>query len=172
MHNPRKDYLKMISFQKGQDIVESYRFLNRNLEAEFIASKLLVIIAQNQYSSIAILYRNHERIYDFKRFLYNLDDHRLEVDKTLYLMTIHQSKGLEFDLVILIGLEHGELPSLKDNQIIELEEERRLCFVGMTRAKKKLILTQVKFDDRRTIYTPSVFLHESHVKTHDYVFIK
>ena len=57
-------------------------------------------------------------------------------------MTIHSAKGLEFPVVFLVGMEKGYFPhsrSLMDSA--ELEEERRLCYVGMTRAKKRLYLT-------------------------------
>lgn len=65
------------------------------------------------------------------------------------LMTLHAAKGLEFPIVFMIGMEEGIFPhsrSLLDRS--ELEEERRLCYVGMTRAKKKLFLTHA----RRRIY--------------------
>ena len=61
------------------------------------------------------------------------------------LMTLHVSKGLEFDHVFIVGLEEGLLPSVKQNQyeedLDELEEERRLMYVGMTRARKSLSLS-------------------------------
>lgn len=66
------------------------------------------------------------------------------------LMTIHAAKGLEFSLVFLIGMEEGLFPhsrSLMDRE--ELEEERRLCYVGLTRAKHKLILS---FANRRMFF--------------------
>lgn len=61
------------------------------------------------------------------------------------LMTIHNGKGLEFDLTFLSGLEEGLFPHInsRDNEKA-VEEERRLCYVGMTRAKKYLYLTHVK----------------------------
>lgn len=58
------------------------------------------------------------------------------------LMTLHAAKGLEFPVVIMIGLEEGTLPMIRTYRDDgDMEEERRLAFVGMTRAKKRLILT-------------------------------
>jgi DNA helicase-2/ATP-dependent DNA helicase PcrA len=60
------------------------------------------------------------------------------------LMTIHASKGTEFDAVFVVGLEEGTLPcspSLQEGESQQLEEERRLCYVAMTRAKTNLVLT-------------------------------
>jgi len=80
------------------------------------------------------------------------------------LMTLHSAKGLEFDLVFITGLEQGLLPhwkSLKKEE--ELEEERRLCYVGMTRAKKDLYLLSTQ---KRLLFgtitwnEPSQFLGE------------
>lgn len=80
------------------------------------------------------------------------------------LMTLHSAKGLEFPVVYLVGLEEGVFPhsrSLFDEE--ELEEERRLCYVGMTRAKERLYLVHATM---RTLYgetrynSPSRFLEE------------
>jgi DNA helicase-2/ATP-dependent DNA helicase PcrA len=80
------------------------------------------------------------------------------------LMTLHSAKGLEFPVVFILGLEEGLMPhdhALEDQD--ELEEERRLCYVGMTRAQKKLYLTCAS---RRRIWgatrtmEPSRFLGE------------
>jgi DNA helicase-2/ATP-dependent DNA helicase PcrA len=74
-------------------------------------------------------------------------------------MTLHASKGLEFDTVFLIGLEQGLFPARKTN----LEEERRLMYVGITRAKKHLYITHAKqrFIYGTTMYQkPSIFLSE------------
>jgi len=80
------------------------------------------------------------------------------------LMTLHSSKGLEFDYVFLIGMEEGLLPhSRAFIEEKELEEERRLCYVGITRAKQKLFLTFAENRLTREGYStqlPSRFLGE------------
>lgn len=79
------------------------------------------------------------------------------------LMTLHAAKGLEFDSVFLAGMEDGLFPlsrSFEDKA--DLEEERRLCYVGMTRAKNKLYLSMAGFRRRWGDYTggPSMFLKD------------
>ncbi|HEX6592623.1 MAG TPA: 3'-5' exonuclease, partial [Moraxellaceae bacterium] len=86
-----------------------------------------------------------------------------EFEDAVQLMTLHSAKGLEFPLVFLAGMEEGLFPhemALQDNN---LEEERRLCYVGITRAMKELVLTYAEI---RRLYgdekhnAPSRFLRE------------
>jgi DNA helicase-2/ATP-dependent DNA helicase PcrA len=63
-------------------------------------------------------------------------------DLGVTLMTLHTAKGLEWPVVVLTGMEHGLFPLARaEEQPDGLEEERRLCYVGLTRAKDKLYLT-------------------------------
>jgi DNA helicase-2/ATP-dependent DNA helicase PcrA len=85
-------------------------------------------------------------------------------DAKVWLMTMHAAKGLEFPMVIIAGLEEGLFPHSRSREDLEeLEEERRLCYVGMTRAQSQLILTSAA---RRRVFgeyqstEPSRFLDE------------
>ena len=70
--------------------------------------------------------------------------------ESVTLMTLHSAKGLEFPVVFLVGMEDGIFPSYKSiGEHKELEEERRLCYVGLTRAEEYLFLTYAK---QRTIF--------------------
>jgi len=81
------------------------------------------------------------------------------------LMTLHASKGLEFPVVCLVGLEQGLFPSYRSlEDPSALEEERRLCYVGITRAKERLFLSHASerrlWGGMREPAVPSVFLSE------------
>jgi DNA helicase-2/ATP-dependent DNA helicase PcrA len=62
-------------------------------------------------------------------------------DARVLMMTLHSAKGLEFPVVIMSGLEEGLFPHVLASEDADIEEERRLCYVGMTRAKAHLLLT-------------------------------
>jgi DNA helicase-2/ATP-dependent DNA helicase PcrA len=80
------------------------------------------------------------------------------------LMTLHSSKGLEYERVCLAGLEEGLFPMIRNNDgDSELEEERRLFYVGITRAKKKLAILHTAYRRRYGTVAPafpSSFLEE------------
>ncbi len=93
----------------------------------------------------------------------DIDDAALGED-SVTLMTLHSAKGLEFPTVFLVGMEEGIFPharTLLDEH--EIEEERRLCYVGITRAEKHLFLSNAKMRmiyGRTISYPPSRFLQE------------
>ncbi|EGQ8475703.1 DNA helicase II [Vibrio cholerae] len=87
-----------------------------------------------------------------------------EHDDAVQLMTLHSAKGLEFPLVFMVGVEEGMFPSqMSAEEAGRLEEERRLCYVGMTRAMQKLYIT---YAEMRRLYgqdkyhKPSRFIRE------------
>lgn len=93
----------------------------------------------------------------------DIDDAELG-EEAVTLMTLHSAKGLEFPNVFLVGMEEGIFPhsrTLMDEN--EIEEERRLCYVGITRAEKHLFLSNARtrtIYGRTQYYTPSRFLQE------------
>ncbi|HEY1900930.1 MAG TPA: UvrD-helicase domain-containing protein [Terracidiphilus sp.] len=94
------------------------------------------------------------------------DSDQFDPDAHVTLMTLHAAKGLEFPLVFLAGLEEGLFPHSRTlNNPEELEEERRLCYVGMTRAMNTLVLTRAHYrrrygNDAPEMSIPSRFLEE------------
>lgn len=87
---------------------------------------------------------------DYQKLLTNIDEPNGTTEQ-LTLMTMHAAKGKEFRAVIIIGMEEGSFPMWRQNMTeAELEEERRLFYVGMTRAQQKLYLSSVvyRFGDR------------------------
>jgi DNA helicase-2/ATP-dependent DNA helicase PcrA len=79
------------------------------------------------------------------------------------LMTLHNAKGLEFRAVFMIGMEEGIFPHSRSLEEAMLEEERRLCYVGMTRAQERLTLTHAASRSlwgARNYNLPSRFLDE------------
>ena len=94
----------------------------------------------------------------------DLDDMDRSEDSVV-LMTIHSAKGLEFPVVYVVGMEEGIFPGIRAiGDADEMEEERRLCYVAFTRAKKKLVLTHARqrmLFGRTTANRVSRFLEES-----------
>ncbi|HEV2771240.1 MAG TPA: 3'-5' exonuclease [Thermoleophilaceae bacterium] len=95
--------------------------------------------------------------------LFTDQDALRDKEGTLTLMTLHNAKGLEFPIVFTIGFEDGVFPHSRAVEAGEIEEERRLCYVGITRAMRELYLT---FARTRALYggrewnVPSRFLGE------------
>jgi DNA helicase II / ATP-dependent DNA helicase PcrA len=106
-----------------------------------------------------------ERVEEFLQqvALFSEQDNLREDEGIVTLMTLHNAKGLEYGVVFVIGCEDGVFPHSRAIESGDLEEERRLCYVGMTRAKRELYLSYAR---TRTLYgardwnLPSRFLEE------------
>jgi len=122
-----------------------------------------------QFVNVAVEFENEEAENKLSDFLENLAlisdlDSVSEDQDSILLMTFHTAKGLEFPVVFMVGMEEGLFPSYKSiSENEEVEEERRLCYVGITRAREHLYLTCAKC---RTIFgntsysAPSRFVNE------------
>ena len=122
----------------------------------------------NEFKSIALAFQENG-IFSLEEFLENISlvsdkNEYKEVDDGINLMTLHSAKGLEFNDVFLVGMEEGIFPHNRSFESeSELEEERRLCYVGITRAKEHLWLMNAK---KRTLFGqvsmnfPSRFIKE------------
>ena len=96
--------------------------------------------------------------------LSDVDEEAGSRDARVLMMTMHSAKGLEFPVVFIAGLEEGLFPhSRSSDDEAELEEERRLCYVGLTRAQRRIVLTSAA---RRRVFgdyqstEPSRFIDE------------
>ena len=108
-----------------------------------------------EFLTVAIEFEEEEAENNLAEFLEGITlasdvDDLDETDDAVTLMTLHTAKGLEFPVVFLVGMEEGIFPSYRSiGEPKELEEERRLCYVGITRAEEFLYLTCAK---QRTIF--------------------
>jgi ATP-dependent DNA helicase UvrD/PcrA len=95
--------------------------------------------------------------------LFSEQDNLTADEGIVTLMTLHNAKGLEYPVVFVIGMEDGVFPHMRSIEAGDIEEERRLCYVGITRAMRKLYLTHAR---TRALYggrewnVPSRFLAE------------
>jgi len=109
----------------------------------------------DEFLTVAIEFEEQEADNSLTEFLEGITlssdlDGMEDSEDSVTLMTLHSAKGLEFPVVFLVGMEEGIFPGYKSiGEPKELEEERRLCYVGITRAKEKLFMTCAK---QRTIF--------------------
>lgn len=123
----------------------------------------------NEFISVAVDYERENPEGTIEDFLVNVSllsdvDKTEDVDNAATMLTIHSSKGLEFPVIFLVGMEEGLFPSARSVESDkDIEEERRLCYVAITRAEERLFIT---FANTRTIYgrtnytLPSRFVEE------------
>ena len=108
------------------------------------------------------LAKNYSEAEKFYNFI-TLGSSEMSSGEGVNLLSVHASKGLEFDLVFVVDLAQNRFPNLKLMSMGgSLEEERRLFYVAVTRARDELILSYAKYDKIKKInYQPSRFLIEA-----------
>ena len=153
------------------DMVLDKSGMKRELEQEKTMESEIRLENLEEFKSITRSYEEEVGIVSLESFLdeitlvSDVSEHTDGNDKVT-LMTVHAVKGLEFDYVFVVGMEEGVFPHF--NAIYEgdrsaIEEERRLCYVAITRAKKELYLLNAK---RRMLFgnsqsnPPSRFIEE------------
>jgi DNA helicase II / ATP-dependent DNA helicase PcrA len=95
--------------------------------------------------------------------LYTDQDSLQREESLVTLMTLHNAKGLEYDTVFIVGCEDGAFPHMRALEEGGEEEERRLCYVGITRARRRLYMTwtrERRLFDRAERNLPSRFIDE------------
>ena len=125
------------------------------LELENTAQAESRIENLNEFLTVAMEFEEENAENSLAEFLESITlssdiDGMEDKEDSVTLMTLHSAKGLEFPVVFLVGMEEGLFPSYRSiGEQREIEEERRLCYVGITRAKEYLFLTCAK---QRTIF--------------------
>ena len=155
----------------------------KNLASSTSISRLLeMILSDSGYRSMLEADKENERLENLKELITDIESYTVNYPDSsleeylqlvsLYgdkgaedggdhvqLMTVHAAKGLEFDTVFVIEADEGSSPYKKAVTDEEIEEERRLFYVAMTRAKRKLIISYVKEKNGKDM-TPSRFVSE------------
>ena len=164
-----KEDSKSMSLTEIVDHVLQKTGMQQELEREHTLEADLRLENLMEFKSITASYEEQTGSVNLSDFLEeislvaDLSEHQ-KADDEVTLMTIHSAKGLEFDVVFLIGMEEGIFPH--QNAFVEengIEEERRLCYVGITRAREKLYITNAKrrmLYGRESINQPSRFIEE------------
>ncbi|KAA6333571.1 ATP-dependent DNA helicase PcrA [termite gut metagenome] len=141
-HNMNRQKKNLINNTGKLGLVVIKHFRSMDEKCEFIAEQL--ILRKDKTRSFAVLYRNNRSIFPLHNFLF---DQYLNLEPNLYLMTIHQAKGLEFDQVYLFDGNDKIFPGTPHSWK-DLEEERRIFFVAVTRAKQELYLLSAESEGK------------------------
>jgi DNA helicase-2/ATP-dependent DNA helicase PcrA len=151
-----------------KEIIENTGYLSE-LENEDTVENRTRIENLMEFVSVAVEYEREAESPTLTEFLENIslvsdtEEDNGEED-AVTLMTLHSAKGLEFPIVLIPGMEEGVFPSYRSiSEDTEVEEERRLCYVGITRARELLYISAAA---SRTLFgnttynKPSRFLDE------------
>jgi DNA helicase-2/ATP-dependent DNA helicase PcrA len=137
---------------------------DRSEESEARIENLMELVSASREYEMREIEPSLAGFVDRLSLLSDVDKEQGGRDARVLMMTLHSAKGLEFPVVVMSGLEEGLFPHSRAREDeAELEEERRLCYVGITRARKRLVLTSAA---RRRVFgeyqttDPSRFIEE------------
>ena len=131
---------------RGEPII-TYEAGSTYSEADYVLRHIQEYVASGySYSDCAVLYRINSQAQVFEDLFQESSipykivggSGRYKQGNAVSMMTVHSSKGLEFPIVFLVGVQEGLMPHREASDYAEVEEERRLCYVGVTRAEKIL----------------------------------
>lgn len=126
-------------YQQELEAEGEIEFQTRSENIEELINKAVSYSEENEHPTLNEFLEEVALVADVDR----MDDSENRVT----LMTLHSAKGLEFPVVYLSGLEDGLFPgmmAISSDDKTEIEEERRLCYVGITRAKERLVITAAR----------------------------
>ena len=161
LHEPVSDVLGKLLVQSGylDDLREQ-----QTEDAESREANLMELVSAARDYEVRESEPSLSGFVDRLSLLSDTDQEDGAPEARVWLMTLHAAKGLEFPVVFIVGMEEGLLPHMRSQEDDEeIEEERRLCYVGMTRAQTRLVLTSAA---RRRVFgeykasEPSRFLGE------------
>jgi superfamily I DNA/RNA helicase len=101
-------------------------------------------IRVSSFKSYAVLTRTHQQLFDLKRAVH--ENLSMFLQNKVSLLTLHEAKGLEFDVVFIVGIDEKTIPHYLSQTKESIEEERRLFYVGITRAKHQLYFIHLKIN--------------------------
>lgn len=151
-----------------EEVIEETGYVKKLEEEDSIESQTRLENIR-EFLSVAIDFEEQNEEGTLEDFLASVSllsdvDKTEDIENSVTMLTVHSAKGLEFPVVFMVGMEEGLFPisrAMEDDK--ELEEERRLCYVAITRAEELLFITNAKL---RTIYgrtnygIPSRFINE------------
>ena len=164
-----KEKSEELSLTETIDMVLLKSGIKSDLESEHSLEADIRLENLEEFKSITKTFEEESGIASLEDFLNevslvsDVNDEKNDNTPKVTLMTIHSVKGLEFSYVFVIGMEENIFPHVNSVEEGSLEEERRLCYVAITRAKKKLYLVNAlrrMLFGRSSVNMPSRFINE------------
>ncbi len=164
-----KEESESLSLTEIIDMVLDKSGIKKDLESEHTLEADIRLENLNEFKSITKTFEEESGIASLEDFLSevslvsDVNDQKNDDLKKVALMTIHAVKGLEFKYVFVVGMEENIFPHINSVEDDALEEERRLCYVAITRAKNKLYLINAlkrTLFGRTSVNMPSRFINE------------